>query len=100
MSYRFSRKAHADLLEISRYIAKDNPQAADDVIEEIEKTCQTCAEMPGIGKRPEYIDNGAVQVIPTAKYKDYLVFYTTTETGIYILRVLHGARDLPALFND
>ncbi|NJK75351.1 MAG: type II toxin-antitoxin system RelE/ParE family toxin [Microcoleus sp. SU_5_6] len=33
-------------------------------------------------------------------FKRYLIFYRTAETGIEILRVLHGARDLEAILDE
>ena len=33
-------------------------------------------------------------------FHKYIIFYILREDGIEIVRVLHGARDLPALFGE
>jgi toxin ParE1/3/4 len=32
--------------------------------------------------------------------EDYVIFYRQVSTGIEVVRVLHGARDIEALFHD
>ncbi|MEG3861553.1 type II toxin-antitoxin system RelE/ParE family toxin [Microcoleus sp. herbarium12] len=34
------------------------------------------------------------------EFKSYLIFYRSVETGIEILRVLHGMRDLEAILDE
>jgi toxin ParE1/3/4 len=33
-------------------------------------------------------------------FENYLVFYRSTDVGIEVLRVLHGARDVDAIVQD
>jgi toxin ParE1/3/4 len=33
-------------------------------------------------------------------FKKYLVFYRVTDTGVEIIRVIHGARDIEAILDD
>jgi plasmid stabilization system protein ParE len=49
MTYRISRRANADIESICDYIAKDNPNAADEVDERIHGTIQMLALFPGMG---------------------------------------------------
>jgi|GEM_PF-3793772 len=33
-------------------------------------------------------------------FPDYMVFYRTTEDSLDLLHIVHGARDIPDLFDD
>jgi len=39
-------------------------------------------------------------VWPIKGFKNYLIFYRPIEQGVEIVRVLHGARDMPSVFKD
>ena len=87
-------QAEEDLLEIWIYIAQDNPGAADRVLDDIEERFYALANNPLIGRsRPD--------IAPELRYFSvgkYLILYRTVSDGIQIVRVIHGARDLPHLF--
>lgn len=104
MSKRFTflQKAEEDIEEILLYISHDNPAAAVAVREAIENTCETIARMPEIGSR-RTVDNPlleGIRLLPVKKFENYLIFYQPTEEGVLIVRVLHGARDIAALFGE
>src|SRR5713226_8246174 len=40
-----------------------------------------------------------VRFFPVTRFRNYLVFYRPTTTGIEVLRVLHGARDIESLLS-
>lgn len=93
---RLTITAHArtDLREIHSYIAKDNPEAARRLIERLRAKARALAETPGMGRsrgdlRPELFS------FPVGRH---VLFYRPQPGGIVLVRVLHGARDLPALF--
>lgn len=99
--YRLRPKAQEDVLELALYIAKDNPDAALRFIDAVEATCARLAEMPKIGvtrtfKHPAL---AGIRMLPTRGFEHYLIFYLPAEGGIDVVRVIHGARDLPALFS-
>ena len=98
MQYRFSAHADRDVQSIARYIARDSIRSARRVREQIEKTCERIAAMPGSGARPTYVIDPAVRVMPVSRYKSYLIFYRQVSHHIEIVRILHGARDLPTAF--
>jgi len=82
------------LIEIGVRIAMDDPAAADRWFDLIEQKCQLLATMPGMGRdRKDLHPN--LRSFPAG---DYLIFYRPEKQGIVIIRVLHGARDIPALF--
>lgn len=87
-------QAEEDLIEIWIYIAQDIPRAADCVLDEIEQRFFALAENPLMGRlRPD--------IAPEFRYfvvGNYLIIYRTISDGIQIVRVVHGARDLPNLF--
>lgn len=102
---RFSRQAEADLTEIWVYIAQDNVDAADRLIDRIYDTCHhTLAPSPQGGRaRPELAE--ALRSYPIGHY---VIFYRpicgcdpgTAATGIEVVRILSGHRDVSSLLGD
>lgn len=89
-----TRRAEEDLIEIWTFIASDDPTAADRLLNKIDEVCGLIAVNPELGParpdlRPEF------RYHPVGRY---LIFYRTVRGGIEIVRVVHGARDLPGLF--
>ncbi|NET00223.1 MAG: type II toxin-antitoxin system RelE/ParE family toxin [Sphaerospermopsis sp. SIO1G1] len=85
-------QAEEDLIEIWLYIATDNSQVvADRIIDQIDAKCQILAKNPGIGQaRPD--------IAPELRYfpvGSYLILYREITNGIEVVRVVHGARNLP-----
>lgn len=92
--YRLTPEAARDLDEITNFIIGDNRRAALRLIDDIEKKCQAIAEMPGIGRpREELAPN-----LRSSHVGKYVIFYRPSEEGVEIIRVIHGARDIPKLF--
>jgi toxin ParE1/3/4 len=82
-----------DLIEIWTYIAKDNADAADRLLDRIEEKFVTLAHNPGMGRMRSDI-GPEVRHFPV---DDYLVLYRETRGGVEIVRVIHGRRDLSKL---
>jgi toxin ParE1/3/4 len=91
-------RAKADLLEHYVFIGEENVTAADRFLAAAEAAFKRLATMPRMGRRwrsdEPQID--AVRVWPIPGWK-YLVFYRPTDTGIDVIRVLHGAQDVTTL---
>lgn len=87
--------ANADLMEIWVYLAEDSIEAANSAIQAIGRKCLDCAEMPGMGRRRDDLSPG----LRSISHGNYLIFYRPVDTGIEIVRVLHGARNLPSQFD-
>ncbi|MCQ8105891.1 type II toxin-antitoxin system RelE/ParE family toxin [Methylomonas sp. SURF-2] len=87
-------QSEEDLIEIWLYIAQDNPTAADRVLDDIEQRFVMLADNPQMGRyRPD--------IAPELRYfisGKYLILYRTLNDGVQIVRVIHGARDLPNEF--
>lgn len=92
--YRVSAAARADLDEIWLYIAQDNPDAADRFICALVTRFPRLASMPEMGRRREEL----APHLRSLAFGNYVIFYRPMEKGVEIARVLHGARDLPPLF--
>jgi toxin ParE1/3/4 len=87
-------RASADLIEIWEYIAADNMDAADALIDRIDAKFQAIAAQPSMGRdRSELAP--ALRSLPIPPY---VIFYRPMDGGIEIVRVLHGARDIEAQF--
>lgn len=93
-SFRRTARAEEDLVEIWLYIAEDNANAADRLLEEIDRSCGLLADNPLLGRaRPD--------IAPELRYLpigNYLVLYRTLPHGIEVVRVVHGARRMEGLF--
>jgi plasmid stabilization system protein ParE len=88
----FAQSAQSDILEAWLFIAEENIDAADGVIDAIDKEAQTLALQPLMGRARPELDQ-EVRSWPTSTR--YILFYVPTEAGITVLRVLHHARDIP-----
>ncbi|MGY6215769.1 type II toxin-antitoxin system RelE/ParE family toxin [Methylolobus aquaticus] len=91
-----SQKAKQDLQAIWAYIANDKPRAADQTLDTINERVQLLADNPKLG--PLRTD-----IAPDLRYlviNNYLVLYRETAEGVFIVRVLHGARNLSAILRD
>jgi toxin ParE1/3/4 len=92
--YRFTPEAEKDLDEITDFIAADDPAAAYRLIDGIEAKCQALAEMPGMGRGREEL----APDLRSSHVGKYIIFYRSEDEGIEVIRVIHGYRDIPKLF--
>jgi len=91
---RLSHLADKDLDAIRDYLRPQNPRAADDLLERIYDTLESLAEQSEMGERRE--DLG--QNLRAFVVRPYVVFYYPAVEGIHVARIIHGARDFPAIF--
>lgn len=87
-------QAHLDVTEIAFRIAKENPTASDDWLGLIDEKCQILARMPEMGRKRFNLAPG----LRSFAVGNYVIFYRPVSDGIQVIRVLHGARDIPTLF--
>jgi toxin ParE1/3/4 len=92
--FRISSTAQTDLDEIWLFIAEDNPDAADRFHDLLLSKILILATQPLMGRVREELHPG-VRGFPVG---NYVIFYRDTPDYLEILRVLHGARDIDALF--
>lgn len=91
-----------DLIELATYIAEDNLDASDRFLTAAEQTFKQLAKMPGMGKLSQFSNPNLTDVRqqPVKGLQKYLVFYRPTDSGVEILRVIHGARDFEAILDE
>ena len=87
--------AKIDLADIWDYIAEDNESRADAFIDNIDQKFHVLAEQPAIGRPRDELAEG-LRSFPIGQY---VIFYHPVPGGVEIVRVLHGARDLDAIFD-
>jgi toxin ParE1/3/4 len=97
----FTPQAWQDALDIIAYIAADNPEAAARFLPALEETCTQLVALPGIGSVRTFqrTDLKGVWQMAVTGFEHYLIFYTTAQRSIKVLRILHAARDFPTIFN-
>jgi toxin ParE1/3/4 len=88
-------QAGADLTQIALHIAKQNPEAADRWLDLIDEKCRALSRMPEMGRKRFDLASG----LRSLAVNNYVIFYRPVSGGIQVIRVLHGARDIPALFD-
>lgn len=95
-------QADEDLADIYAYIAIDNAAAARRFLLAAERTFNLLAEAPAIGR--EYPSSRprlrGLPMWPISGFRAYLVSYVVRPGVVKVIRVLHGARDLPGILTD
>jgi plasmid stabilization system protein ParE len=90
-----TKSAKRDLLEIWRYIARDDIAAANKVIDALHAGVEKIAKMPVIGHPRKDVGN------PNYRFwrvYSYLIAYRVHGRAIYVSRVVHGARNVSRIF--
>jgi toxin ParE1/3/4 len=91
-----SPEARADLLEIGDYIFEQSHSAetALRVLDSIDEKIQFLSRNTLAAEaRPDLAPQ-----LRCSPVGNYVIFYRPIDDGIEVVRVLHGARDIPALF--
>ncbi len=99
---QISPLASQDFDDIYTYIAQNNPDAALQFFDAARETFAKISTTPSLGR-----------VYPTQNqsltglrkwgvkgFKSYIIFYLIREDVLIIVRVIHGARDFPALLES
>ena len=91
-----SELAAADLIDIWVFIARDNVEAADRLIDQFHEKCCFSAGSPEAGRpRPELDPS-----IRSFALGNYVIFYREGAKRVEIARMLHGRRDIPSVFGS
>ena len=92
--------AYQDMEDTANYLAARSPDAADRFVDACVADFGRLAEMPGMGRLREFKDPKAANLLswPVTGFGNYLIFYRPVEDGIEVLHVIHGARDIDAIF--
>jgi plasmid stabilization system protein ParE len=85
---RWSSEANLWLQDIFSYIAKDNPVAAERVVQGIYNQAQVLESFPEMGYKYKHDSESKIRVL---LYGHYRIAYLINEDFIDILGVFHGA---------
>src|SRR3954468_18931644 len=91
MKFRISRLADRDIDRLWRFIARDNPIAADRVEEELHDAMKKLASSPGIGHRRADVADPRYRFWPVYSY---IIAYRIERNVLLVVRVIHGARQV------
>jgi toxin ParE1/3/4 len=89
-------QAAADIFEIWDYIADDNVTAADRWVDQLDEQLELLATQPAMGRARDELAP-RVRSFPFGRY---VIFYQPIDDGIDVVRILHGARDIDAVFGE
>ena len=101
-SFRLSKEAENDLYDIAHYIAADSTDSAMQFLRSFEKTCKLLSHMPAVGHTPRLFreELQGIRMMPVSHFVKHLIFYRLLKgDSIEVIRVIHGARDYPSLFD-
>lgn len=86
-------RARLDADEIWLSIAADSLQAADRIVSRIYDAETRLADFPELGRARDDLRPG----MRSWSVGSYLIFYRVEAARLVVVRILHGARDLPDL---
>lgn len=89
-------QARDDIDDIWNYIADDNINAADNWLDKLDEQFALLTLQPLMGRARDELAAG-IRSFPFARY---MIFYLPLPNGIDVVRVLHSARDVSALFDQ
>ena len=92
--YSVSLQARRDLRDIEEFISDYNPVAADQLLARIDDQFPLLADNPFMGReRAELGDN-----LRSLRVENYVIIYRPADSGVEVVRVINGARDINRLF--
>ena len=97
-----SPQAQRDVAELAIYIGRQSIASADRLFEEFYSLADRLAAFPGLGQAfpTSHTRLEGLRVARIPHFPNHLVFYLPREGGVHIIRVLHGASDLDAIFGE
>ena len=87
--------AGADIAEIWDFIAEDSVAQADAWVDRLDGKLRLLSSQPIMGRARDDLLPG-VRSMPFGRY---VIFYEPLPDGIDVVRVLHSARDIEAVFD-
>jgi toxin ParE1/3/4 len=99
-TFELTDEADADMDSQYEYLVSGNPTAARRFYRAARQRFQQLADFPGIGA-PRSARNPLLAALRMATIRGFpqLVYYLPADHGVLILRVLHGAQDVNAIFD-
>lgn len=94
-----SSLARKEFLEAIRWIASDDPRAAQALRNAVYHAARNLGDHPLSGRERPDLALPPVRFLPLTAFP-YIIVYDAALKPPMILRFLHGARDLPELLRD
>lgn len=94
--------AFDDLDATSDIISQDSQIASINFLEQAQRAFELIADMPGVGSARSEFNNPELRGLrmwPIPRFRAYLIFYLVTDDAVDIVRVVHGSRDIVAIFS-
>lgn len=96
---RLAEPARRDAAAAGRWIARNNPAAAQAFRSAIVAAARRIGSFPNIGTERFDLAPPPARFLPVQGFP-YLIIYDADRTPPLILRIIHGARDLPNVLRD
>jgi toxin ParE1/3/4 len=92
----------SDLLEVAEYIALDNEEAAHHFLVAANEAFEQLAANPFLGAKRNFRNprHSGIRAWTIPAFENYVAFYQPFDGGVYIVRLLHGARDIERLLDE
>ncbi len=96
---RLAPRARSDLRAAIRWISQDSPSAARGLREAISEAVERLGDYPELGRERPGLLRQRYRVFSMTGYPDLLI-YDAVQRPPLVMRILHGARDLPEALSD
>jgi toxin ParE1/3/4 len=87
----------ADYAEIVTALSATNPGAAEQFCDAVERALILLSAHPQLGAKAGFRHAPQVRKWVVQPFPNYLLFYEERGESVLMIRLLHGARDLPPL---
>ena len=87
----------ADHTAIVQGLCEVNPEAGERFCEAMERHLKLLTEHPQLGIKAGFRHAPRVRRWVVQPFRNYLLFYEDRPEGVLVIRLLHGAQDLPPL---
>ncbi len=88
--------AEVDLLEITSFVSSGDEALVRKFVARFTEVLDRLAEHPEMGRRRDDLRPG----LRSVSFNPYLVIYQIQNNAVEVVRLLHGARDIEALFHE
>jgi plasmid stabilization system protein ParE len=93
-TFRLTPSARRDINGICSFIAADNLNAADRVFSAIFEACKALGQNPSLGHLDTALTAKPIRFWTLSQFPNYIIVYRKVRTGVQVLRVVHGRRNL------
>jgi len=91
----WTETAWRDLERIADYVAEDSPGYAATLVRDVRDLARSLGELTERGRIVPELDDPSVRELIVGSYR---LIYEADEESVFILGLIHGARDLEALW--